>query len=90
MESTHIVIIIIGLGLIWSATSVTKAHFEKQRAEKLAEIQNENVKSSLEAVKFTQEIDDERMKIFADAITSVSKLGDAAEDTDSARELPSD
>ncbi len=86
MDPTHLVLMILGLSLIYAGQSVCRAYFQKEKDEKIAEIQSKQVVESLEALKFANETDLERMKILAEAMKATPQLAPIADDADDARQ----
>jgi len=67
MEPQHIITTVLGLGLLWASQSVLRTWLEGRKEQRIAEVQSEQQKEILSALKFSHEKDVERMPIFSEA-----------------------
>lgn len=74
MDSTQIVLTLVIFALIYAGQSVWRAHFQKEKEIKTAEIQSKQVTEALEALKFASETDLKRMEIFSEAMNGAQQL----------------
>ena len=85
MEPTHLIILILGSGLLFASHSLLRRQLDKKKDEKIADTQTESIKEFLKALKYSQENDLERWKVMNDASNEVPELLEIQEDVDEAK-----
>lgn len=74
MDPVHVIIVVLGLGLIWGGTTAYKAYLKNQSTRRQAELRNDNAKAELVNLQELSKQETERLKIISDAMKKETVL----------------